>query len=454
MEPVCAEIVNFAGKQGGAGVCVEGPQVGRGKWICGMCRWGGSPEDLGFRFVHIADVHLESPFRGRDAAMRRKLRDAVCEAFSRAVQLAIDGHADAFLIAGDLFDSERLSFSAERYLMEALRRLQAARITVCYARGNHDAAGSTMSQPLAWPSNVEQFDSDTPRTVDIYRDGMLVGRVTGIGHVSPVESRNLVARFPAVADADVPHVGLVHAQVVGAEGAEAHQRYAPAALTDFQGRGYAYWALGHVHQRQQVLDNPDVWYPGNLQGRHPNETGPKGALWVEVSRPSAVQVRFVPLAPIVWERWEHVCDPRTQNLESLVQAIVAEHAAAEAAGERMVRLHLRGPTPLYAALRNEDNQNVLAELLQERLGLAYVEIDTTEVRRPIDLAAYSSRGGLLEIIERLSDAADADEAVLQQLAPDVLAGLPVGADPNDYLRALLKEAAADLLERLIPEDRP
>lgn len=416
--------------------------------------WGGSPEDLSFRFVHIADVHLESPFRGRDAAIRRKLREATYEAFSRAVQLAVDGHADAFLIAGDLFDSERLSFATERFLMEALRKLQEAQITVCYARGNHDSAAGTTSQSLAWPSNVEQFDSDIPRTVEIYRDGVLVGKVTGVGHVTPVESRNLAARFPKVVDASVPHVALIHAQVVGALGAEAHQRYAPATYADFRGRGYAYWALGHVHQRQQVLDDPDVWYPGNVQGRHPNETGPKGALWVEVSQPSVVRVCFVPLAPVIWERWEHVCDPRVQNLESLVHAIATEHAASELTGERMVRLHLRGSTPLYAALRNEENQHVLAELLQERLGLGYVEIDSTEVRRPVDRAAYGSRGGLLEIIERLSNAAYENEDVLRQLAPDVLAGLPVGADPNDYLRALLKEAETDLLERLIPEDRP
>lgn len=414
---------------------------------------GGSLEDLGFRFVHIADVHLESPFRGRDAAVRRKLRDATYEAFSRAVQLAIDGRADAFLIAGDLFDSERLSFATERFLMESLHRLQEAGITVCYARGNHDDAASIMSQSLAWPNRVEHFDSDIPRTVDIYRDGMLVGRVTGVGHISSVESRNLVAQFPPAADASVPHVGLVHAQVVGATGAEAHQRYAPATHADFQGRGYAYWALGHVHQRQQVLEYPDVWYPGNLQGRHPNETGPKGALWVEISHPSEVRVRFVPLAPLVWERWEHVCDPQAQHLESLMQAIVAEHAGAEPGIERMVRLHLQGATPLYASLRNEENRIVLAEWLQERLGLAYVEIDTTEVRRPIDRAAYRSRGGLLEFIERLRKAASEEEVVLQQFAPDVLAGLPIGASPTDYLRALLSEAEADLLERLIPEDK-
>lgn len=408
---------------------------------------------VGFRFVHIADVHLESPFRSRDDAMRRKLRDATYEAFSRAVQMAIDGRADAVLIAGDLFDSERLSFATERFLMESLRRLREAQITVCYALGNHDSAGTTMSQQMAWPSHVERFGSDIPRTIDIHRDGMLVGRVTGVGHISPVESRNLVAGFPAVTDAAVPHVGLVHAQVVGATGAEAHQRYAPATHADFRGRGYAYWALGHVHQRQQVLDNPDVWYPGNLQGRHPNETGPKGALWVEVSHQSAASVRFVPLAPIVWERWEHVCDPQAQNIESLVQAIVADHIKDETTVERMVRLHLQGATPLYASLRNEENLRVLADLLQERMGLAYVEIDTSEVRRPIDRAAYSSRGGLLEMVERLSEAAHKDAVLLQQLAPDVLAGLPIGARPADYLRELLSEAEADLIERLIPEDK-
>lgn len=410
---------------------------------------------VGFRFVHIADVHLESPFRSRDADIRRKLREATYVAFDRAVQLAIDGEADALLIAGDLFDSDRLSFATERMLMEALRRLGEARIPVCYALGNHDSAALAASgHQFAWPSHVERFNTDIPRTVDIRRGEMLVGRVTGVGHVSPMESRNLVASFPHVTDRSIPHVGLVHAQVVGASGTESHQRYAPASRADFQGRGYAYWALGHVHQRQHVLDNPPVWYSGNLQGRHPNETGPKGALWVEIAANSQAHIRFVPLAPVVWERWEHTCDPQAQSMDSLVQSIVADHVEPVTSVERMVRLHLQGPTPLYAALRNEENQKALADLLQERLNLAYVEIETSEVRRPIDRAVYSARGGLLELIDQLSTAALEDETVLKRLAPDMLAGLPVGASPDDYLRELLAEAHTDLIERLIPEERP
>lgn len=408
---------------------------------------------MGFRFVHMADVHLESPFQGRTAATRQKLRDATYEAFSRAIQLAVDRRADAVLIAGDLFDSDRLSFATERLLMEALTKLGQARISVCYALGNHDPASMAVSgYQLAWPDHVNRFATDIPRTVDIWREGILVGRVTGSGHVSPAESRNLVADFPAVQDGSVPHVGLVHAQVVGAAGADSHQRYAPATRGDFR-RDYAYWALGHVHQRQQVADDPPVWFPGNLQGRHANEAGPKGALWVEIPRDRPAYVRFVPLAPLVWERWEHACHPNVTNMDQLVQAIVAEHATSEATTtERMVRLQLRGETPLYAALRHEENQAALADLLQERLDLELVEIETTEVRRPIDRAAYYARGGLLELIEQLGTAAGQDEALLQKLAPDILAGLPAGEQAADYLRKLLSEAQSALIERLIPEE--
>src|SRR5690606_12087730 len=85
-----------------------------------------------FRFVHIADVHLDTVFAARSDDVRRRLREAAREAFRRAVDLTLRSGAHALLIAGDLFDQDRISFATERFLAEELARLRNRGISVCY----------------------------------------------------------------------------------------------------------------------------------------------------------------------------------------------------------------------------------------------------------------------------------------------------------------------------------
>ena len=90
------------------------------------------------RFLHIADVHLETSFTGRSEEVRARLREASRQAFRNAVDLAIREDVHALLIAGDLFDGDRLSFQTERFLLEQVGRLNDQGISVVCATGNHD----------------------------------------------------------------------------------------------------------------------------------------------------------------------------------------------------------------------------------------------------------------------------------------------------------------------------
>lgn len=81
-----------------------------------------------FRFLHLADVHLDTTFLCRTAALRSRLRDALREAVKRAVDCAIEEDVHAVLVAGDLFDNERLSFATEQFLSEQLSRLHHSQI--------------------------------------------------------------------------------------------------------------------------------------------------------------------------------------------------------------------------------------------------------------------------------------------------------------------------------------
>jgi len=103
------------------------------------------------RFLHIADVHLDTSFAGRSEEVRARLREASRQAFRNAVDLAIREDVHALLIAGDLFDGDRLSFQTERFLLEQVGRLNDQGISVVYATGNHDPG---LPQPIALASPI------------------------------------------------------------------------------------------------------------------------------------------------------------------------------------------------------------------------------------------------------------------------------------------------------------
>ncbi len=115
------------------------------------------------RFVHVADVHLDTSFAGRSEAVRHRLREASREAFRRAVDLAIREEVHAFLVAGDLFDSDRLSLRTERFILEQILRLGDHGIAAVYATGNHDPGAAPHGpRRLTWPANSSMRQDDDP----------------------------------------------------------------------------------------------------------------------------------------------------------------------------------------------------------------------------------------------------------------------------------------------------
>src|SRR5690625_6385033 len=73
--------------------------------------------------------------------------------------------------------------------------------------------------------------------------------------------------------------------------------YAPFYLRDLVEKDFDYWALGHIHQREILKENPHIVYPGNIQGRNRKEQGEKGCYYVTLSQASTT-VSFVTLQAI------------------------------------------------------------------------------------------------------------------------------------------------------------
>lgn len=412
------------------------------------------------RFLHLADAHLDTSFAGRSRELRERLREASREALRRAVDLALDEHLDAVLIAGDLFDDDRLSFATERFLGEQFGRLREARIPVVYATGNHDPGRSGhRAQRIPWPENVTAVRDGTPVRLEVRgRGGAVIGAVTAAGHAAPGETDDLSRRFTP-AGGSVPEVALLHTQVRGSAAAEDHHPYAPSELDRLQRAGYHYWALGHVHLRQCLSEDPPIHYPGNLQGRTHRESGAKGALVVDLRDRDRPAAAFHELAPA---RWETVVVDDLQDvvhLDALVERVAGawerqRRAAAAAEGtEWLLRVRLRGATPLWAELSRSEDVSTLAGELRGRIGALDVEVQPRGVHPPVSADERRARTDVLGEALRLLDEVRDGSARLDVDASR-LAGRPPDGELDRYLRRLLDDAEGDLLTRMIRPEEP
>lgn len=413
------------------------------------------------RFVHLADVHLDTSFSGRSESVRRRLRAASREAFQAAVDLAIREDVQTFLVAGDLFDSERLSFSTERFLLEQAARLRDHGVTLVYATGNHDPGAPDVGpRTLAWPPNVRVAADPMPKRIAIHdHDGHTVGHVTAVGHASPREKEDLSRRFPRPRG-ELPEVALLHTQVHTSVGAEAHHVYAPSELAFLTRAGYDYWALGHVHVRQMLADDPPVAYPGSLQGRTHADTGPRGALLVDLADRGAPAVSFRPLAPVRWETLRVDGLQEADSLDRLERRVVAawragrEQEPAPAGTEWMVRVILQGPSPLWRDVRQEESREVLERELRQELGALEVTVWTDGVHPPVPVEEHRRRTDVLGEALRLLEAVRRGEEQVDGLEAGDLAG--VGSDDpkvvESYVRRLLEGVDGELAARMLGAD--
>lgn len=412
------------------------------------------------RFLHLADVHLDTSFSSRTEEVRRRLRDASRTSFRRAVDLAIREDVHAFLIAGDLFDGERLSFQTERFLLEETERLGDHGITVVYATGNHDPGAPALGpRPLQWSNAVRVAANRTPRRFTIHdHGGEPVGYVTAIGHETDRVSDDLSRLLP-VPTGTLPEVALLHTQVHSSVGARSHHPYAPSELTWLCHAGYDYWALGHVHVRQQLSADPPIWYPGSLQGKSHTDTGPRGALLVDLSDRESPQVAFRPLAPVRWDTLEvdELVDVR--SLDDLERRCVAawtrrrEGDPVPHGTEWMLRVVLTGACPLWSELRTAEDQAMLASELAPMLGALEVTLITDGVHGTIDLDEHRGRTDVLGEALRLAEEVREGRTSLAHLDGGALAGNASdhAASVSAYVRSLLEGADAEIAIRLIDD---
>lgn len=413
-----------------------------------------------FKFIHAADIHLDSPLRGLEryeGAPVDRIRQASRRAFENLVCLAIEEQVAFVLLAGDLYDGDWKDYNTGLFMVAQMAKLREAGIRVYVIAGNHDAANK-MTRKLPLPANVSCLSCDEAQTI---LDEDLGVAVHGQGFATQAVTKDLSQHYPGA----VPglfNIGLLHTCAAGAEG---HEPYAPCTVPGLCSKGYDYWALGHVHQRNVLCETPLVVFPGNLQGRHIREAGPKGCVLVTVDDHGQPGTDFRELDVLRWE--ECRVDASTAAGEDDLLTRFAESLAElrQRCPDHLlaVRVVIAGATPLHdriAARQQHWVNQIRGCALHEAAGDVWVE----KVRLKTGMPRESGRsaaldgpvGELLGYLDELRASPDvwADlrgefDDLLKKLPAEIVASSPpVRFDEDAWRHETLEHVRQMLLARL------
>lgn len=251
------------------------------------------------RFVHAADLHLDSPFSGLKHLPRsvwEKVRESTFTSLNKLVNKSIEEKVDFVLFSGDIYDIDDRSVKAQARFKEEMYRLAQVEIPVFIIHGNHDFL-SDQALHLKLPDNVTVFGTTVETAQIQLKTGERVA-ISGFSYNKRWINDRMIRFYPVRSSNVDMHIGLLHGFQEGQS--SEHANYAPFSLSELQEKRYDYWALGHIHKQQKIADYPLIYYPGNSQGLHRNEVGEKGFLLVNWS-PSDSEVSFIPSAPVIWD---------------------------------------------------------------------------------------------------------------------------------------------------------
>lgn len=291
------------------------------------------------RIVHTADIHLDRCYSGArfPAAFANRRRQSLRDAFLRTVARAGEWPADALLIAGDLFDHDRVS----RDTIATVRRAfeSAPHVPVFIAPGNHDpCVPGSPYVTQRWPENVFIFSGPTWTAHALERVPLTVH---GFGFDGPDISVNPFGTLRIPSDGRT-HVAVAHGSEMGSLPA-GKGAYAPFDAESAAPPGLRYLALGHFHGAKRIPVTSGAWvqYSGSPEGHGFGETGEHVYIEAEIDG-GAVHVREVTSSRTVFDTHDLDCS----GMESSQQVVEAIRALPAANGTRpVVRITLRGAVP-------------------------------------------------------------------------------------------------------------
>ncbi len=275
-----------------------------------------------------------------------------------------------------------------------------------------------MTRKLSLPPNVRAFDSRRPSSFMI--ESLRVA-LHGRSFREAATTENLAVGYPDPLPGWL-NIGVLHTAL---EGNAEHASYAPCSLAELKAKGYDYWALGHVHEYAEICADPWVVYPGNTQGRHIREPGPRGAVLVTATEGGILAVERLITDVLRWYRLS-VDLSAAGDLDEVVHCIakrLQEFLAETTESKPLVlRVVLHGRSAAHGELFGREARlraetlALAATLAGDRIWIEKVRVETSPA---FDPATIRARADAIADLQELLDEAPGDREFLESLAKDL-----------------------------------
>jgi len=364
------------------------------------------------KFIHVADLHLDSPFKGITTVSKelgKKLKESTFTAFHRVIEKAINEQVDFVIIAGDIFDLEDRSIRAQVRFKNELNRLIDANIGVFICFGNHDFVSNRKSdfhfneQVVIFGPRPEQKKFHTQAGVDVYLYGF------------SYDTRHVVDRKIEQYEKGKEegfHIGILHGQL---ESNKEHDTYAPFTIQELVDKEMDYWALGHIHKRQVLHMEPPIIYPGNIQGRHKNEQGAKGAYLVELHS-KEVKLDFFETSDIIWETME-IDGSNCATIEQLMDCISQQKEKIRSHVSKMIHLKVSNVCSTLEISSEQLDELIFALNEEEELDELFVNIFEIEIERNWELSSMFTNSEFYQRLFQPLNNEDTKKNLIEYIQP-------------------------------------
>lgn len=373
------------------------------------------------RFLHAADLRLDCPLRdvGQLHDEVREIVDgATLIAFDRLITTAIDRDVDALLITGNTFDADYASLAAEVAMRDGFDRLAERHVPVFIVPGRMDPASAWLELPRL-PKNVTVFTDVSDEPVDLTDHGQVMATLIPVNaeaSVEPVELMNILDGRKGSSDPRPFVIGMLLGNRVDDRKSRKKKDSAFAALD---------WLACPAGMDNDALPLTDgqVHSQSTSQGLSLDETGARGAAFVEIDSARRAKTTQIPLAPVRFERLVQSID-RIKNRDDMLEQMLAQierlpHVKGELV--RVVDWKLDRTNGEANGWESDDVVDelttALLELSDQPDGLRYIH-RVHAIEPDLTLIESGHREVLTEFLLALERRAPADRSVFEKWLAD------------------------------------
>ena len=277
------------------------------------------------KFIHCADIHLDSKINELSVEKRKRRREEILSTFEKLCVYAKTQNVTAVIIAGDMFDNEKITSKTLARVFGAIKN--SSPVDFLYLPGNHESNGF-LSYEENFPENLKYFKDEW--TCYQYGDVSVNGIV-----ISELNSK--VVYDTLKLEESITNIVTMHGAVAGYKTTDEAEMISIPLLKD---KNIDYLALGHYHSYSSGdIDLRGKYaYSGCLDGRGFDELGDKGFVLVEVEN-GKLSFEFNPFSSRTLHEARFTVDD--EDFFSLREKVV-QTLSSELSSDSLVKVVLTG----------------------------------------------------------------------------------------------------------------